>query len=159
MRNTPGVQILRSKPESILWILVCAAFVVYSFWDAGFDQLQEGLLGGVFFGLVGIVLFFKDRTYLRIDEDGFTYNQLIIFKTSLPWTAIDRFFVSRQRQSDGSETEVVSYNFVPDYDGRKLVRKLGAFLQGAEASLPDTYGLTPDQLAELLANRHYGATR
>ena len=49
-----------------------------------------------------------------------------------------------------SRMELVGFDFTDSYEGSRTVREVNEELTGFEASLPDTYGLTAFELAELM---------
>ena len=45
---------------------------------------------------------------------------------------------------------MVMFNYAESYQGALAVRRINAALTGFEAALPDSYGLRPEELADLM---------
>jgi len=93
-----------------------------------------------------IVLLLPGAAFLRLDQDGFTWCSLYRKKTYL-WSDINVFGVWTEPQS---RTELVGFDFADSYEGSLTMREVNKELTGFEASLPDSYGLTAFELAELM---------
>ncbi len=134
------------RGQTLLWLLVCIGFVVI-----GISMAREGRPTGYFcagfFGL-GLPVFglqFHPRAaYLQLSSDGFTFCSL--FRAQfVPWTQVREFAVIRVGQK-----RMVAWNFTPNHPARVRMRRISKALSGYEAALPDTYGLKPQELAEVL---------
>ena len=89
-------------------------------------------------------------TYLHVDQTGFTFCNLFR-KTTLPWSAVEEFFVVTLKQEPGMKVhEMVGYNFVPGYEGSRIGRRFSQLIGECEGALPDKYGMKADELAEFM---------
>ena len=125
---------------------LCAAFTV-----GGVYMLKDGDHGGWFvagfFGactLIFLALLLPGAAYLRLTRDGFRVRAL--WRTHFtPWSAVSDFGVERI-----GRRRLVVFNFV-DAKARRDAR-YQRILTGVEGALPDTYGLSPEKLAELMTH-------
>lgn len=109
-----------------------------------------GWLCVVFFGacaLVFAILLLPNSTFLKIDENGFTVCSLFRSYTYL-WKDVQSFDIA----IIGVQKMVV-FNFSNTYKGAHIARRMSVATCGYEAGLPDSFGLTPSELAALL--NHY----
>lgn len=115
----------------------------------------EGWLGylcAAFFALVipiAIIKLLPRSTYLRIDRDGIIYCSLFR-ETAIPWNIIAEFFVVIIRQNGFPIRKMVGFNYLPSYNRSRVSRRASAIIAHCEGALPDTYGKTAEELAELL---------
>ena len=137
---------LRTKPiKMLLYLLGSLLFVVI-----GVLLLRDtfvGWLGIGFFGLCSIVfalLLLPNASYLELTPEGFTIRSL--FRShSYSWTEIETFAVGY-----ASRMKTVVFNLSPFYENQHTLRKTNKKLFGFEACLPDTYGMSAEELADLM---------
>lgn len=91
---------------------------------------------------------------LRIDDDGVTYRQGF-WSTTLAWHAVERFRVVKQNDT-WPPRRMVGYDLVEDAR-RSRWATWRRSIHGYDGVLPDTYGHTADELAELLQRCHAAA--
>ena len=129
-------------------LLGCSAFVV-----AGIVMLRNEPIAAyaaiAFFGLgavVALVQLLPNSSYLELEERGFTICNLFR-KSFMPWHEIAEFF---PMTVGGTGRPMVAVRFAPGSTANASARKFAVALAGAEGALPDTYGRTAEELAELL---------
>ena len=106
-----------------------------------------GYLNVAFFGvgvIIALVTLHPNSTYLILDKSGFTFSTMFR-KAYFPWNQIQSFVVARV-----SLNKMVGWNFIPEYSGYQAARKINTGLCGAEAALPDTYGISAEELVEVM---------
>lgn len=122
-----------------------------AFAAGGSWQVREGNAAGwfvmVFFGL-SIMVFplhlLARGNHLRLDQDGFTVAMVPVSRC-YRWSEVDRFFVS-----DSSGPALVVFDLPPACGRRSLNQRLTKRFLGYDDALPQTYGMAPDRLAELM---------
>jgi len=126
--------------------LLSLLFVLGGIW-----MIRDGATAGYFcagFFALGLLVFplrfHPKAAYLRLAPEGFTFCAL--FRTAtVPWTQICEF-----RPTCVGGLNTVGWNYTPDYQPARRVRRIVNFLCGCEATLPDTYGMKPQDLAALM---------
>ena len=99
-----------------------------------------------------------DASFLHLSPEGFTTSSLFRRHT-VTWTDVGRFEVLSMKTHGVTTNKAVSYNYSESYQQAGRLRKASRWLVGADASLPDSYGLKAEQLAELMNIwREYHAT-
>lgn len=143
----PGREPVTLRPrrlKGLALIAVCVAFAVVGA-IVGADGKLVGWLVLAFFGLGAAVIaasLVSGSSYLRLDGDGFEVRAL--FRAGrFGWSEVANF---RPFRTPGGS--FVGFDFAPGFEPRAAV--ISRDLAGVEGGLPDTYGLTPDQLAALL---------
>lgn len=81
-----------------------------------------------------------------------------LFRARFRWHDVDVFFpiTIRYIRMVGlhiSHIRMVGFNFSPSYDRQQLGRRFSRARTGAEAALPDGYGLGVERLADLMNER------
>jgi hypothetical protein len=139
---------LTPRPSKFLILLLAsAAFVAMGVFLVAQGKPLIGWLNIVFFGLgvaVAIVSLLPGSNHLQLDDEGLEVCSLYR-RWSVRWGDVQEFFpafISRR--------ELVCWNYVPGYSGQRAGRVVASHLTGVEAALPDTYGMTPAALADLL---------
>jgi hypothetical protein len=94
--------------------------------------------------IVAAVSLLPGSSYLELTETGFTFCSLYR-KTFVPWNHVREFLPIRIHHND-----MVGWNFAAAAPPAGPGRRFSASISGAEAGLPDTYGMTSAELAELL---------
>jgi hypothetical protein len=105
----------------------------------------------VFFGL-GVVVFaiglHPGSTYLKLSAEGFLFASLFR-KHFVPWSSVDSFFPVRMRSH-----KMVGWNYVGEFQASRTLRRINTLAAGAEAALPDSYGMSVEELCALLNELH-----
>lgn len=141
------IKLHTTAKKSLLLICGSGVFVLI-----GLCMLMDGEPAGwlcvIFFGtgvIAGTLLLLPGCSYLEIAPDGFTMCSL--FRK--------HFYSWREVQDFGAGSiagnEMVFFNFSNDYAKSRAGRRLSAAVSGAEGALPDTYGMSAVDLAELMA--------
>jgi hypothetical protein len=121
-------------------------FVVGGIWLIPGEPLI-GWLCVVFFGL-GVVVFsinlHPKSSFLTLAHEGFTYASLFR-QHFVPWSNVQGFMSVRV-----GPNKMVGWNYTPAFLAHGTVRRVNRATSGAEAALPDTYGMTIDSLCALL---------
>ena len=122
-----------------------------AFTGGGVYMIMDGDHGGWFvagfFGactLIFLALLLPGAAYLRLSRDGFRVRSLWRGHFT-PWSAVTGFGVARI-----ARRRLVVFNFV-DAKARRGAR-YARILTGVEGALPDTYGMSPEKLAELMTH-------
>jgi hypothetical protein len=103
--------------------------------------------GSLFFGacaLVALVALIPGASHLQLDGDGMTIRSLFR-EWRLRWADVDHFFATSV-----SGRAMVCWNYAADAAATPRGARLSLTLTGVEAGLPDTYGLSALDLADLL---------
>ena len=147
------VRILR--PSRLKWVLMTLGsglFVAGSwlFLDGWWRWLGVGFFGvGV---IVSVLTLIPGNAFLEVRPDGFTVRSL--FRSfGYRWSEIARFHVARTGSS-----RFVAFDFAPDHEAYRTLRKVVALLFRHEASLPDTYGMKCEELVEFLNRQKENAS-
>lgn len=152
MNDETEVLILRPKKLSVLGMLVISgSFVATGIW-LGLQGKWMGYFCAAFFGLgvlVAVVQLLPGSTYLRVSSDGLSIVSLFRM-TTIPWDIIDEFFVVTLYQSGLPIRKMVGFNFVESYDRAHGARRFATAIAGCEGALPDTYGMSAEDLADKL---------
>lgn len=137
-----------SRKGMLLLLSGCAAFVVAAFVAVP-TRPVVAFSGIVFFGLgvvIALVHLLPNSSYLELDDKGFT-TCTMFRKSFVPWQDIAEFFpMTLQRPA----RSMVALRYAPGYTRHATARKLVSALAGAEGALPDTYGRSAEELAQLL---------
>jgi hypothetical protein len=100
----------------------------------------------IFFGLGSLgyaASLASRRNYLEISTEGLTMP--VFFRSYfVPWHQVRGFFVVPIL-----DTKLIGWNYSSDFAGHTLLRRLAAFLVGAEGTL-SSYGMQADDLVSLL---------
>ena len=146
---TENVQIpITLRPSLVKWtaiFVLCTGFVLGGIW-----MVREGHSAGYFVAsvfsigwLVAVIQFIPGAGYLRLTADGFTYCSFFREHT-VRWAQVLEFGIVRVN------IWMVAWNFAPDYPPPGRGRNLSVSICGYEAALPDTYGMKPGKLLELM---------
>jgi hypothetical protein len=124
-------------------VLGALAFVAIGFWVRRFDP-AIGYLAMGFFGLcaVGIGLnLLPNSSYLRLTREGFTVCTMFKCR-SIRWVDVGKFGVAHI-----GARKVVGWD---PPQSPSTAEKAAAVMTGYGSILPDTYGLTTEELVNLL---------
>jgi hypothetical protein len=112
-------------------------------------DLWAGLPAFLFFGLCAAVMIHQLRTtalWLRLDYAGFTCGSRV-YEYQVPWNRVTEFVIVRSHHK-----KVVGWR----YTGTTAkITPAEAVSIRADATLPDTYGVSPKKLAELMNELRY----
>ena len=134
----------------LLYFLLSVGFVVGGIW-----MIREGEKIGWFVAgfftlciLVFLLQLFPKSSFLTVCEEGIEFCAL--FRShKVPWSDISEFGVCRVPGN-----RMVGFNYSAEYPRARKARALSKALTGCEGALPDTYGFSVDELAELLSAYH-----
>lgn len=142
-----------SRSKSVAFLVVSVLFVVGGIWLRE-DGPVAAWLTIVFFGLCAAVFsanLLPGSSYLKLTSEGF--EQRVLFRThSEAWKNIQRFEAYR---NSTSSSRLVGFFYEPDYASTArgaAGRKISRSMVGLDGALPDTYGMSADELAELMNN-------
>jgi hypothetical protein len=145
--DTSSTRILRpNRFKTFGWLALCAGFTAGGAWMI-FSGEPMGWLPALFFGLcvvVFVVTLLPNSAYLRVSQDGFTVCSLFRAQ-SYRWSDVGPFTVGRI-----GPNRMVVFNFSGRYRAQPRARKAAAALTGYEGALPDSYGMSLEELASLL---------
>jgi hypothetical protein len=138
---------LRARRLKYFWfLLVSAAFTVIGAFMIR-DRAPTGWLVLLFFGastIVFCVLLIPGSAYLKLRPASFTVCSL--FRTSTTrWDAVDRFETGHV-----GLRKLVVFNYSDSFRRYELARKISSTISGHEGALPETYGLSTEELAALM---------
>ena len=146
-----------SKRKQIKALFVCFAFVGIGVWEVSSRAAGAfGWLCTLFFGL-GVAVFtvqlMPGASYLRVRRGGFMYCSLFRKSPVIPWRDVSIFRVASVPPS-GIRLVVFDWHTA----SHPAVRRVNQHLTGATDGLPDSYGLSPQELADLLNTYRSRAT-
>ena len=146
---------LRFYPNRVKWIVVglaCAIMTAGGIFVVT-DGHWLGLLPATFFGLgliVSLILLWPSSSYLELDSTGFVIRNL--FRDSrIPWVDVDYFEARRV-----GLRKMVTLNFAPNYKALPNARAVTRAISGVDGALPDTYGMSADDLARMMNDHLQG---
>lgn len=141
--------VVRLKPQRrslLLLLLICVALASVGLWLVAQEIWPGWLLAGLFGigSLVALVGLLPGSNYLELRPEGLKMCSL--YRTSVVfWRDVRVFFpVMLGRQ------KTVCWFYTDDYKARFPVQNASLQLTGADAGLPDTYGKSAEELADLL---------
>jgi hypothetical protein len=137
-----------SKKRAALNLFVCLGFVIVGAILARHEARIIGWLSVLFFGLctaVFVLQFLPNASYLRIRRDGFRFCSLFRQSPLILWRDVSDFRVARVPPT-GHRIVVFDWQAAPN----RNVRRINRHLVDASDGLPDSYGLRPEELADLL---------
>jgi hypothetical protein len=132
--------------KTVLLLITCLLFVLGGIW-MGVEGKWVGFLCGAFFAL-GLPIFalqlHPKAAYLHLAPDGFTFCALFRAHT-VHWGHVSEFAVIWI-----GPNRMVAWNFTRDCSPTGRARAISKSLSGYEAALPDTYGMKPQELVDLM---------
>jgi hypothetical protein len=137
------VTLRSSRKKTLLMLGGSLAFVAAGFWLT-LEQPLTGYLCVVFSGLCAVVFCVNslpNSSYLRLTPEGFTMCSMFQCR-SIEWRHVSKFGVSH-----------IGTRKMVGWDPAHPISKVGKatkLLSGYVSALPDTYGLTAENLADLL---------
>ncbi|TYT26086.1 hypothetical protein FZO89_07340 [Luteimonas viscosa] len=144
------LETLRPSPMKWLAMLaICAVFVWIGLRVMGTHPLV-GWSCIVFFGLCGalaVLNLIPGASALVLDADGFEIVSLFR-RSRVRWNDVARFGETRVGLQ-----RLVGFDFVDGHAGSDRLRRVNRNLSGFQAALPDTYGLSANELATRMEAR------
>lgn len=143
------------NPSPRKWLLVLAISVilcsggVFMLRDPGDSPAWQAWCVIGFFGLCALVSALQlvpGVSRLQLDAQGFEVRALFR-RHRTPWKDVAKFGVLGHPPARGVW---VGWNYRPGSGPASRLRKFNLDNFGFEAQLPDTYGMAPDELVELL---------
>jgi len=95
-------------------------------------------------GLVGLVGLLPNSSYLTLTDRGFEFASLYR-KHFVSWSDVDSFIPIKIQHN-----RMVGWNYSPGFSKSQRLRRVNTALAGTEAALPDTYGMSAEELADLM---------
>ncbi len=135
-----------SKAKTLFLLVLSIAFVITGVVITTSGENAGWIVTG-FFGLcIPLVLLrlVPGKFHLKLTDDRFEVKTLFKLE-SFQWSDVEQFKVS----NIGRDTKVV-FNFSDEFTKNKLNRSVSKLITGTEGVMPDTYGKTPSELADLL---------
>lgn len=154
MEALPTKVLRPRRLKTLALFVVSAAFVI-----GGAVLVREGngwgWIATCFFGLCALVFavqLLPGSAYLRIGPEGFTICYLFRAQT-IPWRVVNSFEVGHIAGNRAPMTKGVVFDYdAPDYEEYEMLRQLASSTASHEGALSDTYGMDPQELADLLNN-------
>lgn len=144
--NSLPLTLRPSKLKLILSTIASILFTIGGVWMAS-EQPFWGYAAAIFFGLAIIVFgiqLLPNSSYLKLTEEGFEVCST--FRTnSYRWSDIESFSIMNVPLN-----KMVSWDFSSNYDAQQTGRRVSSRVTGSEAALPDTYGMSAAELADLM---------
>jgi hypothetical protein len=143
------LRLTTSKAKMLLLLAGSLAFVAIGVWMV-VRQPQDAFWGYssiVFFGacaVVALISMLPSASYLLVTREGFTMCSMFR-QHAFRWSDIDSFAACRIATNAS-----VGWNFSSSYTRSKTMRAMNVRLANVEAAFPDTYGMKPEKLAQLL---------
>ncbi len=141
-------------------LLALSIFVLVIGAAAAATREQGGwwaILGGaVLAGFLCLLLVRPNR--LELDDQGFTTVTPLGRRSRVEWHDCGAFRVSRP-DVDGSFRAPLRVEYDTEDTNRNNLALVSQFVAGGSAALPDTYGMSADNLADLLNRYRTAATQ
>ena len=134
----------------ILLLLGSVLFVVAGIWLFPREPYIS-VASIVFFGLCSVVAaigLHPKSSFLTLTTEGFLFASLFR-KHFVSWSSVKSF-----TPVDIGMHKMVGWNYVPEFQASIKLRRVNTAISGAEAALPDTYGMSVQELCTLLSNLH-----
>ena len=139
--------ILRPSKRRFLPLLGASLlFVIAGLWMIPRGHVFVGWMSVVFFGLGALVFaaqFLPNSSFLKLDDQGFTVRA-IYREHFFRWSQ-----VRDCRPLNIGMNTMVGYDFAAEVERSRTVR-LARTLSACDAALPNTYGMKPEALAQLM---------
>ena len=143
---------LKLYPKRAKWLVgtIAAGIMTASGVWLITDGQWFGVIPTIFFGLgllVGLILLLPNSSFLELDSDGFVVRNLFR-DLRLSWAQVDRFEVRRI-----GIRKTVTLTFVQSYTPLARARAMIRTVAGSDGALPDTYGMSAEDLAHMMNER------
>lgn len=151
MGETKELIFYSSKLKFLGLLLLVIVFVVVGIW-IGRTGEWFGYVVAAFFGLgipIFILAMFPNASYLKIQEDGFEFASLYR-RSFVKWADIAEFGLLTQSKGFLTVNKMVGWDYVEHFEESINGRALSKSMSGLEAGLPDTYGMTAEELMALM---------
>lgn len=132
----------------ILLLLTCVVFATLGVWMINDNDLRGWLVVG-FFGpcsLIVLCQFIPGANYLRLTRDGISYSTFFR-KRSHKW---DEIFEFGAYEPSSTGSKYVGFNFKQRSKSGENLNSFSKTLSGWESGIPDTYGMSAEELVEIL---------
>ena len=139
------------KTKVIIALVVSSIFTAFGICMG----IAEGWPGYVFAGvgiigvLITVIELLPGSSYLHIGPEGFTICSFYR-KFLTPWDAVDKFFVVSYKLKGTTTHNMVGFNYVPSYEGPKMLSFITKTICDCEGGLADNYGMEVEELADLM---------
>jgi hypothetical protein len=137
-----------SKRRAVLYLLLCLALTVMDVFVIVGGGKVIGWFGVVFFGagvLIFVVQLIPGASYLHLAPDGFVVCSLFRKWPVIRWEDVSEFQVA---SVPPSRMKMIVFDWAQA--PKPQLRKINRALVGAGDALPDTYGLEPQELADIM---------
>jgi hypothetical protein len=141
----------RTRPlKMIFLVLGSGLFVMAGIWLFP----REPFIGGItiiFFGLcavVGVIGLHPKSSFLTLTTEGFLFASLFR-RHFVPWSSVQSFVTIQIGLN-----KMVGWQYMPEFQVSIKIRQVNTAISGAEAALPDTYGMSAEELCTLLSQLH-----
>lgn len=147
MTDRPVLTLYPKKSRTCLLLLTCCGLTGLGVWMGLNGEWMGWAVAGFFvFGVPTFaVQFVPGCAFLTIDAEGFEFASLFR-RRRIAWSDISEFGILTVQ----SGTRMVGFNYVPDYPHSVKARAFSRAFTGCEGGLPDTYGMSVEELADLL---------
>lgn len=147
MDKSPQLKLKPSRHRAIFLLVLSLVLVALSTSIFASGNVVLGWLCTGFFALgvlTASVSLMPGSGYLLLTPDGFEVR-VLYRKTFIRWVDVRQFIplVIHKRP-------MAAWDYVTGYEQRPILRSLSTRLGGAEAALPDTYGMSAEALSSLL---------
>jgi hypothetical protein len=132
--------------KKILLLLGSSLFVAGGIWLLPYKPFIGGATI-IFFGLgmiVGAIGLHSKSSFLTLTEEGFAFASLYR-KHFVPWSSVQSFTPIRIGRN-----KIVGWNYSPEFRESTNLRQVNVAISGAEAALPETYGMSAEELCALM---------
>jgi hypothetical protein len=136
-----------SKMSMALFFIFCFAFTIIGGLMIHVGRRSGWFVAGVF-GFGSLVFFLQllpNCSFLELGPDGFTVRSLYR-SHQYGWADVDHFAVTRV-----GVNKMVAFDFSSGYEKGQTARRMATNISGYEGALPDSYGMKPEQLSELMS--------
>jgi hypothetical protein len=152
-----GERVLRpSRGKQAAFLALSLGFTAGGGWMIA-RGAEHGWFVLGFFGLCSFVFVLQllpNASWLRLTDEGFVVRSLFRTGKLVRWRDVARFVPGRMHGN-----ACVYYNYSFEYTGQKTGRAVAGALVGAEAMLPDTYGMKAEALAAVMEDWRMRATK
>jgi hypothetical protein len=146
----PAVTFYPKRWTAIACVVGCAAGITGVIWMWNWTPWEAlFLIFCVFIFLASIVRLIPGSSFLYLEESGFTFCTLFR-KNRFLWTEIEKFYVVQVSKTGIKAGSFVGFNFDPASNRAKIGRRAAKFLSQCEGALPESYGMKPEELCELM---------
>jgi hypothetical protein len=135
------------RRSKMVLLLACSSlFVAAGVWMLP-RQPIIGMASIIFFGLAAIIFavtLHPKSAFLTLAPEGFTFASLFR-KHFVPWSSVQSFAPARIGLN-----KMVGWNYMPGFQEHAKLRRANVAISGMEGGLPDTYGMSAEELCGLM---------